>query len=159
MSERTNGHVESSEAARETEDVSSPALGKDGKQSMRGDWGAGGEAEKGKDNVPEGTVDENESWFTIDNWDGYPDGPKPEGPFKIIEGQEYEEARKAANAANNELHREDESLKGLELHEIHPVKFGGSPTDINNKIALEPAEHARYTTWWNQKLSELQPDQ
>lgn len=159
MSEKTDGHIEPSDVAKQTKDASSPTLGKDGQQSMRGDWSAGDEEEKGKDNVSQENVDENEGWFMIDNWDGYPDGPKPEGPFKIIEGQEYKEARNAANTANNELHREDPSLEGLELHEIHPVKFGGSPTDLDNKIALTPTEHEECTKWWNRKLGELQSDQ
>jgi hypothetical protein len=40
-------------------------------------------------------------------------------------------------------------LKGLQIHEIQPVKFGGSPVDSANKIALDPLDHAQYTVWWN----------
>jgi hypothetical protein len=36
------------------------------------------------------------------------------------------------------------------------VKFGGSPTDPANKIALTPAEHAQYTTFWNRLMRDLQ---
>ncbi|UZQ52274.1 HNH endonuclease signature motif containing protein [Clostridium kluyveri] len=43
----------------------------------------------------------------------------------------------------------------MQIHEVHPVKFGGSPTDISNKIPLTPKEHAQYTTWWNRLLKEL----
>jgi hypothetical protein len=88
--------------------------------------------------------------FSISNWDGYPAGaPKPGGPFRLVEGAEYDAARKAANNANSALHRADPSLKGLDIHEIQPVKFGGSPTDIANKVALSRTEHAKLTTWWN----------
>ena len=38
---------------------------------------------------------------------------------------------------------------------MHPVKFGGSPTDFDNKIALRPKEHARYTAYWNKVLRNM----
>lgn len=34
------------------------------------------------------------------------------------------------------------------MHEIHPVKFSGSPTDVNNKIPLLPNDHKPYTKFW-----------
>jgi hypothetical protein len=93
-----------------------------------------------------------EGSFSIINWEGYPGGPKPTGPFRIVEGQEYESARESANQANQAMHRADPSLAGKQIHEVHPVKFGGSPTNPGNKIALTPQEHAAYTTWWNRLL-------
>ncbi len=42
---------------------------------------------------------------------------------------------------------------------MHPVKLGGSPTDIDNKIALPPKEHAKYTAFWNKVLREQQKGQ
>jgi len=48
------------------------------------------------------------------------------------------------------LHSENPALDGLRIHEIHPIKFGGSPTDPTNKIALSPFVHNLYTTWWKQ---------
>jgi RHS repeat-associated protein len=88
--------------------------------------------------------------FSVTNWDGYPkNGPKPKGPFRLLEGKEYEDARQAANNANAALHRIDPGLKGKQIHEIQPVKFGGSPTDSVNKIPLTPKEHAEYTRYWN----------
>jgi len=95
--------------------------------------------------------------FSISNWNGYPGGPKPSGPFRILRGEEYEAARKEADAVNRAMHRADPCLKGLELHEIHPVKFGGSPTDPTNKIALTRLEHAKYTTWWNRLFQNISP--
>ena len=41
-------------------------------------------------------------------------------------------------------------LRGLDVHEIHPVKFGGSPTSWGNKIPLPRAVHAEFSTWWDQ---------
>lgn len=88
--------------------------------------------------------------FSISNWDGYPaGGPKPEGPFRLLEGDEYSAARNAANKANSALHDADPNLSGLQIHEVQPVKFGGSPTDLANKVVLTPAEHMQYTVWWN----------
>lgn len=87
--------------------------------------------------------------FKITNWNNYPKNiPKPKGPFRIVTGSEYEAARKAANNANRAMHKADPLLKGKQIHEIQPVKFGGSPTDPANKIPLTPAEHAKATTWW-----------
>lgn len=92
--------------------------------------------------------------FFIDDWTGYPDAPKPDGPFRILEGTEYTDARNLANKTNANIHRNRPDLKGTQIHEMHPVKFGGSPTDIDNKIALSPKEHAKYTAFWNKVLRE-----
>lgn len=92
--------------------------------------------------------------FFIDDWNGYPDAPKPDGPFKILEGTEYTNARNLANKTNANIHRNRPDLKGTQIHEMHTVKFGGSPTDIDNKIALSPKEHAKYTAFWNKVLRE-----
>ena len=82
-------------------------------------------------------------------------GPKPEGPFRLLEGEEYQNARKAANSANAALHRKNPELKGKQIHEIHSVKFNGSPTDNGNKIPLSPKEHAEYTRYWNNLMRNL----
>jgi hypothetical protein len=94
--------------------------------------------------------------FKINEWTGYPKGmPKPSGSFQLLEGEEYEAARDAANAANRALHRADSSLAGLQIHEIKPVKFGGSPTNIANKIALTQKDHSPFTSWWNNLMRSL----
>lgn len=105
-----------------------------------------------------GTMAEPNGEFSIANWSDYPTAggvPQPEGPFRILQGQEYQDARDAANAANRALHTSDPSYDGLQIHEIQPVKFGGSPTDIANKIGLTQQEHALYTTWWNRLLRQV----
>jgi len=88
--------------------------------------------------------------FSISDWSGYPEGmPKPDGPFRLIDGSEYAEARKAANKANCAIHKADLSLAGKQIHEIKPVKFDGSPTSPANKIPLTPPQHTALTNWWN----------
>jgi toxin YxiD len=95
--------------------------------------------------------------FSIANWSGYPEGiPKPEGPFRVVEGEEYTTARDLANRTNSALHRSDPAkYAGKDIHEIQPVKFGGSPTNLANKVALTRSQHAKYTTFWNRFLRSI----
>ena len=89
-----------------------------------------------------------EGSFSIFDWSGYPVGvPKPEGPFRLLEGAEYETARDTANVANSAIRRQ-EGLVGqqVDIHEIKPVKFGGSPTDLANKVILPRDLHRRRYT-------------
>jgi hypothetical protein len=45
-----------------------------------------------------------EGSFSIGDWTGYPDYvPKPDGPFRLLQGEEYKSARKAANRANQKI--------------------------------------------------------
>jgi len=92
--------------------------------------------------------------FSVFDWKGYPAGGiKPTGPFRLLEGAEYTSARNLANSTNLGLRRANpEMLQGLQIHEIHPVKFGGSPTSLSNKTFLTPAQHAEYTNFWNSLL-------
>jgi hypothetical protein len=96
--------------------------------------------------------------FSVFDWKGYPGGvAKPSGPFRLLQGAEYDAARAAANKANAALRAADPAkYTGKQIHEIQPVKFGGSPTDPANKIALTPPEHAQYTTFWNRLMRDLQ---
>ena len=82
---------------------------------------------------------------------------KPEGPFKPLEGEEYEEARKKADKANRKI-RKKEGLVGedVDVHEIKPVKFNGSPTDRSNKVILDRKVHRqKVTPWWNKLMKDL----
>jgi len=92
-----------------------------------------------------------EGSFSVFNWKGYPAGGiKPTGPFRLLEGAEYTSARNLANSTNAAMRRANpEMFKGLQIHEINPVKFGGSPTNLSNKIFLTPSQHAQYTNFWN----------
>ena len=94
--------------------------------------------------------------FSIRDWNGYPASiPKPAGPFRLLGGAEYNAARAEANAANRALHAADESLGGWQIHEVKPVKFSGSPTDIGNKIPLPAGAHSEVTNWWNTLMRDL----
>jgi hypothetical protein len=94
--------------------------------------------------------------FSISDWSGYPANlAKPQGPFRLIGGVEYDAARSAANNSNRAMHRADPTLSGFQIHEIQPVKFGGSPTDPLNKIPLTRSEHSAATTWWNRLQRDL----
>ena len=91
--------------------------------------------------------------FSISNWAGYPAGiSRPTGPFRLLQGKEYGAARRLADRTNRTL-RDHFGIKGnpnWEIHEIHPVKFGGSPTSLANKMVLPRGFHrGRLTPWWN----------
>lgn len=87
--------------------------------------------------------------FSISDWTGYPESYiRPEGPFRLLQGEEYKIARRIADKTNRGLHIQNPGLKGLQIHEIHPVKFGGSPTDSANKVVLTPAQHHRFNVFW-----------
>ncbi len=89
--------------------------------------------------------------FSVFDWQGYPAGGiKPTGTYRLLEGAEYTSARSLANSTNASMRRANpEMFKGLQIHEIKPVKFGGSPTDLSNKIFLTPTQHSQYTNFWN----------
>lgn len=95
--------------------------------------------------------------FSLFDWSRYPTwAPKPNGTFRLLTGDEYEAARKAANLANAALRRTDPAAyAGRQIHEIVPVKYGGSPTDIANKIAVTPMQHIELTNFWNQLMRDL----
>jgi hypothetical protein len=96
--------------------------------------------------------------FSISNWEGYPNiegGTQPSGPFRLIEGEEYQESLTLKNSFNRALHNANPELEGLHIHEIQPIKFGGSPTDMANKILLTPEEHYQYTNYWNAMMREI----
>jgi hypothetical protein len=48
-------------------------------------------------------------------------------------------------------------FKETHIHEIKPVKFGGSPTNPANKIVIPRIVHEQqFTPWWNQLRRDLQ---
>lgn len=99
--------------------------------------------------------------FSISDWNGYPASvPRPQGPFRLLEGAEYDAARSAANAANSTLRRQQGLIgQSVDIHEIHPVKFGGSATDSANKVVLPRDVHRQQVTpWWNRLLRDLATD-
>ncbi|OPZ92144.1 MAG: hypothetical protein BWY74_01737 [Firmicutes bacterium ADurb.Bin419] len=67
----------------------------------------------------------------------------------------YYEAKKNCNIVNRQLRKNDPTIKGLQIHEIEPIKLGGNPTDISNKAFLPREKHAKVVVWWNKKIREV----
>ena len=44
--------------------------------------------------------------------------------------------------------------KGLHLHRIHPILFGGNPTDRQNITFVTRLEHSELATFWNRIVKE-----
>jgi len=100
--------------------------------------------------------------FSISSWRGYPSRvPRPSGPFRLLEGEELAQARQLADRTNQSLRRQlakdfPNLFKNAEIHEIHPVKFGGSPTDLSNKVLLPRGVHqTEVTPWWRRLQDSL----
>lgn len=99
-------------------------------------------------------TDIREGSFSIIDWRGYPeDLPRPRGPFRTLAGEEYRQARRTADVTNVRL-RDELDLVGqaVDIHEIHPVKLGGSPTDPGNKVIIVRRFHQTQVTPWWQKV-------
>jgi hypothetical protein len=67
-----------------------------------------------------------------------------------------EAASDTADSVNRALRRRTPSLADKDVHELQPIKFGGSPTDPGNKIALSPEEHDAVTTWWRRLQRQME---
>jgi hypothetical protein len=50
-------------------------------------------------------------------------------------------------------------LRGKEIFEIQPVILGGSPTDLENKMALTRDQHMELVRYWNKVLNDLRNQQ
>ena len=94
----------------------------------------------------------------ITDWGDYPEGyPKPSGKgIRLIDGDEYTTAQRQGYANNRVIHDADASLKGMDIHHVTPIKFGGHPTDPSNLIPLSRPEHAILTTWWRELQRQLE---
>ncbi len=96
------------------------------------------------DAVPEGS-------FSIVDWSGYPEGvARPTGPFRLLPDEEYEVSRRAANAANQAYRQTSPDItRAQQVHELHPVKFGGHPTDPANKVVVDyDPTHKALNRFW-----------
>lgn len=89
----------------------------------------------------------------LSNWKAVNERPK--GPFRVIRDQEYTAAFITMIQFNRTLHNAAPSLKGYDFHEIHPVKFGGNPTDPLNKTLIPREQHLKFANFWNSRLYEL----
>ena len=109
---------------------------------------------------PEFTPNSSLGSFSVLDWTGYaPYLPRPTGPLTLVEGADYTSARAAADEVNNAL-REGFGLRGvgMDIHEIQPIKFGGSPTDPLNKMILPRILHRQIVTpFWNRLQRDVEP--
>lgn len=100
--------------------------------------------------------------FSVTDWTGYPDFlPKPSGPMNLLEtgSDELISAQRLKAVKNDEL-REAFGLRGvdMDIHELQPVKFGGSPTDLDNKFLIPRTLHNKVVTpFWNGLANDLKP--
>jgi hypothetical protein len=94
-------------------------------------------------------------------WADFPAGvPRPTGPINLIDGPAYDAARRAADQMNGVLRRHGvkyygNPLKGMDIHEIVPVKFGGSPTALANKHPLLRSVHRQNVSPWFERLKQM----
>ena len=83
----------------------------------------------------------------------YPAGrTRPVGPVELIPEAEYEAAKWQKVAANQQLREQHANFfdtTWADIHEPHPIRFGGHPTDMANKEILHPPDHWEVTAWWN----------
>jgi RHS repeat-associated protein len=98
--------------------------------------------------------------FSVVDWTGYPPNlPKPAGPMNLLPtgSDELLAAQRAKAVINNDL-REAFGLRGvdMDIHEIQPVKFNGSPTDLSNKLLIPRDLHQQVVTpFWNQLQKDI----
>jgi hypothetical protein len=90
--------------------------------------------------------------FSVIDWSAYPAGvPRPPAgtTYRLLTGADYTAARRLADNANALLRRQGLVPAGYQVHEIVPVKFGGSPTDPANKVYLPITTHqTQVSPWW-----------
>lgn len=86
--------------------------------------------------------------FSVLSWKGYPDGLARPETLRWIDDAEYAAARKLANDTNSALRAEWGVPRGWQIHEVQPVRFGGNPVDIANKIVVQQEFHQQISGWW-----------
>jgi hypothetical protein len=52
-------------------------------------------------------------------------------------------------AASNKSADANRAAVGMEVHEKHPIVFGGNPADAGNKVLVPVAKHAELCRFWN----------
>ncbi len=77
--------------------------------------------------------------------------PYPSGDINLRTGSVYKSARQLADRINKTLRRGFQTGQaGQDIHEINPVKLGGSPTDLANKMGLPRPLHRQVTAWFRE---------
>jgi filamentous hemagglutinin len=90
-----------------------------------------------------------EGTFSIWDWKGYPTkGVRPSGTFKLVPKGQTAQLREIVKIENGAIRDEAERLghpfTGSQVHEVKPIKFGGSPTDPANKVIVPDELHHLY---------------
>jgi len=54
-----------------------------------------------------------------------------------------------STGAKNNSSQINKDLIGKEIHEIHPIVFGGDPIDPKNKVPVRTKDYAELVVFWN----------
>jgi hypothetical protein len=99
--------------------------------------------------------------FSVIDWGTLPEHLRPTGPLNLLQtGSDELVAAQRAKALANDALRSSLDLRGvpMDIHEIQPVKFGGSPTDLGNKTLVPRDFHQQVVTpFWNQLQRDIGP--
>jgi hypothetical protein len=82
--------------------------------------------------------------FSIIDWREYPyeHAWPPEGPFRLLEGEEYTNSLKSKNNMNRRIgHALGFSRKPYQIHEVHTIKLAGDPLGLDNRVLLPNDVH------------------
>ncbi|WP_268064550.1 hypothetical protein [Clostridium estertheticum] len=105
-------------------------------------------------------IDADKGTFRIIDWDSAPNTaslPPKNTIFRVVRKEEYKELLKQKNNKNAALRRLIPWLKSnkMDIHEIHPVNLGGSPTNLlNKKFLFRKTQHNPVTGFWNSITAE-----
>ena len=77
--------------------------------------------------------------------------PRPQGPFRRLEGDAARAAFERGRAANRALHAAHRELDGYEIAEVHPVLLGGDPVAPENKRAVNWETYDALARFWLDK--------
>ena len=77
--------------------------------------------------------------------------PRPQGPFRRLEGEEARIAFERGRAVNRALHAAHRELDGFEIAEVHPALLAGDPVDLENKRAVSWETYDAIARFWLDK--------
>ena len=75
--------------------------------------------------------------------------PRPEGPFRVLLGQELETQWVKGHRTRRDLLFQHQALAGHELADVHPVPLAGDPEDEANLRAVGVEHRASLAAFWN----------
>jgi len=76
--------------------------------------------------------------------------------FHLIDGPQLSWALRISSNYNRAYREVIPKLKGLYVHEITPVKFGGDPKAPENKLVVGQEKHCELVVFWNRQLNREQ---